>query len=76
MPKNFYQAIYTQLLVATTFIVLAAASLNLGVYPVLTRPLWLPAALVAALVYARGSRDVVGLMLGAGLFGAWRYWST
>ncbi len=76
MYKTFYQALLTQLLVAITFVVLAAASLNLGVYPVLTRPLWLPAALVAALVYARGSRDVFGLMLGAGLFGVWRYWGT
>lgn len=76
MFKTLYQATLTQLMVAATFIVMAAASLNLGVYPVLTRPLWLPAALVAALVYARGSRDVVGLMLGSGLFGAWRYWGT
>ena len=76
MQKNFYQTLLTQLVVAATFVLLAAASLNLGVYPVLTRPLWLPAALVAALVYARGSRDVVGLMLGAGLFGIWRYWGT
>jgi PAS domain S-box-containing protein len=60
-------------LVALGFTLLAQLSLIMGVYPIMTRPLWLPAALLAALVLARGTRDQLGLALGAGLFGYWRY---
>jgi PAS domain S-box-containing protein len=62
-----------QLLIAAVFLGLALLSLQLGVYPFLSRPLWLPAALLAALVFARGTQDQWGLALGAGLFGYWRY---
>jgi PAS domain S-box-containing protein len=62
-----------QLLIAAAFLGLAWLSLQLGVYPFLSRPLWLPAALLAALVFARGTQDQWGLALGAGLFGYWRY---
>ena len=62
-----------QLCVAGAFLLLALLSLELGVPAILTRPIWLPAALLAALVLARGTRDQSGLVLGAALFGFWRY---
>jgi signal transduction histidine kinase/ActR/RegA family two-component response regulator len=63
-----------QLLVAGTFLLLAALSLNLGVSQITTRPMWMPAGWVAALIFARGKRDIFGLTLGAALFGLWRYY--
>jgi PAS domain S-box-containing protein len=71
--RMYSQRSLLQLLIATAFLGLAWLSLQLGVYPFLSRPLWLPAALLAALVFARGTQDQWGLALGAGLFGYWRY---
>ena len=62
-----------QLCVASAFLLLALLSLELGVPAILTRPIWLPAALLAALVLARGTRDQSGLVVGAAFFGFWRY---
>ena len=62
-----------QLCVASAFLLLALLSLELGVSAILTRPIWLPAALLAALVLARGTRDQSGLVVGAAFFGFWRY---
>ncbi len=67
------QTALLQLGVAVAFLLLALLSLKLGVPAILTRPIWLPAALLAALVLARGSADQWGLVLGAALFGFWRY---
>ena len=67
------QAVLQQICVAVTFLLLALFSLELGVPAILTRPIWLPAALLAALVLARGTKDQWGLVLGAALFGFWRY---
>ena len=67
------QSVLRQLCVATTFLLLALFSLELGVPAILTRPIWLPAALLAAMVLARGTSDQWGLVLGAALFGFWRY---
>lgn len=64
-----------QLVIAAAFVLLAQLSLVLGVAPFLSRPLWLPAALLAALVFARGSKDQWGLMLGAAVFGYMRFHS-
>jgi signal transduction histidine kinase/CheY-like chemotaxis protein/integral membrane sensor domain MASE1 len=73
LSSSWWNALFQQLLVAACFVLLAALSLNLGVYPITTRPMWMPAALVAALIFTRGKRDTAGLMLGAALFGLWRY---
>lgn len=62
-----------QLLIAVAFLLLAQVSLGLGVAPFLSRPLWLPAALLAALVFARGTKDQWGLVLGAATFGYLRF---
>lgn len=62
-----------QLAIALAFLLLAQLSLGLGVAPFLSRPLWLPAALLAALVFARGSKDQWGLVLGAATFGYLRF---
>ena len=67
------QGTLRQLCVAVTFLLLALFSLELGVPAILTRPIWLPAALLAALVLARGTKDQWGLVLGAAAFGFWRY---
>lgn len=67
------QTALLQLGVALAFFLLALLSLKLGVPAILTRPIWLPAALLAALVLARGTADQWGLVLGAALFGFWRY---
>ena len=67
------QGMLQQFLVAVTFLLLALFSLKLGVPTILTRPIWLPAALLAALVLARGTKDQWGLVLGAAFFGFWRY---
>ncbi len=67
------QSALQQLCVASAFLLLALLSLELGVQAILTRPIWLPAALLAALVLARGTKDQSGLILGAALFGFWRY---
>ena len=67
------QVVLQQLCVACAFLLLALFSLELGVPAILTRPIWLPAALLAALVLARGAKDQSGLVLGAALFGFWRY---
>ena len=68
-----FQTMLWQLCVAATFLLLALFSLELGVPAILTRPIWLPAALLAALVLARGTKDQWGLILGAACFGFWRY---
>ena len=52
LPKPL-QGMLRQLCVAVTFLLLALLSLKLGVPAILTRPIWLPAALLAALVLAR-----------------------
>jgi signal transduction histidine kinase/ActR/RegA family two-component response regulator len=62
--------------VAAAYFLFALLSLQLGVAPVMTRPLWFPAALVAGLVFSRGLRDLPGLCLGAMLFGWYRYYDT
>ncbi len=67
------QGALLQTCVALTFLLLALFSLELGVPAILTRPIWLPAALLAAMVLARGTADQWGLVLGAALFGFWRY---
>jgi signal transduction histidine kinase/CheY-like chemotaxis protein len=73
IPKAFRNT-FEQMLVASAFLLAAALSLNLGVYQITTRPMWMPAGLIAVLIFARGRRDIVGLTLGAALFGLWRYY--
>ena len=72
LPQRLQGTLW-QLCVAVIFLLLALLSLELGVPAILTRPIWLPAALLAALVLARGTADQWGLMLGAAFFGFWRY---
>lgn len=72
-PAQITRFLVVQGLIAAAFLLLALISLQLGVQPILSRPLWLPAGLLAALVLSRGSHDALGLALGAGLFGLWRY---
>ncbi len=67
------KAFATQILVATAFLLLCWLSLFLGVDAILIRPMWLPAALLAAVCLARGRRDTLGLMVGAAMFSANRY---
>ncbi len=66
----------TQSAVAAVYFSLAMLSLQLGVAPVMTRPLWFPAALAAGLIFARGLRDLPGLCFGAMLFGWYRYYES
>lgn len=69
MVRNVLQ----QLGAALLFWALAELSLKLGVPPVLSRSVWLPAALLAGLVVLFGARFAPGLALGAGLFGAMHF---
>jgi PAS domain S-box-containing protein len=67
------RAFLTQLLVAALFYGLAQVSLLLGVGAVLKRPMWLPAALLAASVFSRGRKDMLGLAIGTATFGYFLY---
>jgi diguanylate cyclase len=72
-PRFSSREVMVQLGIALAFYVLAQLSLSLGVSAFLTRPLWLPAALLAACVISRGTRDITGLAIGAAAFGYFLY---